>query len=200
MTNEKHIPGVQLGNQFRIEDVSDIFDAAFLASYNTRLLLGADDPVYIPASNRYPHHRIYFAHGFFRSALHEIAHWCIAGKVRRHIVDYGYWYKPDGRSLDEQRMFERVECKPQALEWLFCLSSGHPFEVSCDNLAAEDPSAINIETFTEKVAMQLGYYAEHGLPQRAAIFASALQRFYRQPDPLQVLKSPNGTQSEIKVA
>ena len=200
MTNKNHLPGAKPGQQFRIKDVIDIFDGTFLASYNTRLLLGASDPVYVPASNRYPHHRIYFAHGFFRSALHEIAHWCIAGKVRRHIVDYGYWYKPDGRNLDEQRRFEQVECKPQALEWLFCLSTGHPFEVSCDNLAAEDPTAINIDAFAEKVATQLQAYAEYGLPQRAAIFASALQQFYRQPNPLLRLKPANGSQSATKVA
>lgn len=200
MINEKPIPGLGSGSQFHIRDVIDIFDNAFLASYNTRLLLGEGDPIYVPGSNRYPHHRIYFAHGFYRSALHEVAHWCIAGAVRRHIVDYGYWYKPDGRNLDEQQMFERVECKPQALEWLFCLSSGHPFEVSCDNLAAENPAAINIEAFTDKVAMQLLGYAKHGLPQRAAIFAAALQRFYKQPNPLEALKSSNVIQTAVKVA
>ena len=200
MTTNNNLPGVQPGNHFCIEDVIAIFDATFLPSYNTRLMLGDSDPIYMPASNRYPYHRIYFAHGFFRSALHEIAHWCIAGKVRRHIVDYGYWYKPDGRSLDEQRRFEHVECKPQALEWLFCLSSGHSFEVSCDNLAAENPAAINIEAFTEKVAAQLKSYVEHGLPERAALFATALQQFYRQPNPLHALETTASMQTANKVA
>lgn len=185
MINQVCVPGSsEPGTDFCVEDVIDIFDTTFLSSFNTQLIRGDDEPIYLPASNRYAHHRIVFAHGFFRSALHEIAHWCIAGPVRRQIVDYGYWYKPDGRSTDEQRVFEQVECKPQALEWLFCLSAGHAFEVSCDNLAAKDPAAIDIAAFTAQVERQLQTYLQQGVPQRAAMFASALQSFYNQPDPI----------------
>ncbi len=53
---------------------------------------------------------------FYASALHEIAHWCIAGENRCQQVDYGYWYEPNGRSEERQFEFEKVEVKPQALE------------------------------------------------------------------------------------
>src|SRR5690606_39383874 len=53
---------------------------------------------YLPASEPDGLARVVFAHGFFASALHEIAHWCIAGDYRRTLHDYGYWYCPDGRT------------------------------------------------------------------------------------------------------
>ncbi|RAJ93662.1 hypothetical protein B0I24_11620 [Aliidiomarina maris] len=168
------------------QDAIELFNRTFAQTYNTRLVLGADEPLYKPASNRVPYHQVIFAHGFFRSALHEAAHWCVAGPVRRHIVDYAYWYKPDGRGASEQRQFERVECKPQALEWLFCLSAGHSFEVSCDNLGCDDPNAIDVDGFRRQVERQLTAYFKHGVPKRAQLFAQALQQFYAQPDPASV--------------
>ncbi|MDI8993212.1 elongation factor P hydroxylase, partial [Salmonella enterica subsp. enterica serovar Anatum] len=42
--------------------------------------------IYLPADAQVPYHRIVFAHGFYASALHEISHWCIAGKARRELV------------------------------------------------------------------------------------------------------------------
>lgn len=171
-----------------VDELIDLFNATFATSHNTRLVRGDGEPVYLPASNRCEYHRVVFAHGFYRSALHEIAHWCIAGKVRRQLADYGYWYKPDGRSVDEQRCFEQVECKPQALEWLFCLSAGHTFEVSVDNLAAVDPNATDAIAFQAQVAAQLAVYLDQGLPPRAARFAAALQQYYGQ---LQPVVSPN---------
>ncbi|MGX5914400.1 elongation factor P hydroxylase [Aliidiomarina sp. Khilg15.8] len=164
---------------FRGEDVVEIFERTFFAAFNTRLVSGSDEPLYLPASNRCGYHRIVFAHGHFRSALHEIAHWCVAGKVRRNLVDYGYWYKPDGRSADEQRQFEQAERKPQALEWLFCRAAGHPFEVSCDNLAATDPGAVNVDAFTAHVEDQLRAYLQLGLPSRAQMFVDALTAHYQ---------------------
>ncbi|MEA7548766.1 elongation factor P hydroxylase, partial [Salmonella enterica subsp. enterica serovar Anatum] len=43
---------------------------------------------------------------------YEISHWCIAGKARRELVDFGYWYCPDGRDAQTQSQFEDVEVKP----------------------------------------------------------------------------------------
>ena len=67
-------------------------------------------------------------------ALHEVAHWCVAGPRRRCLDDYGYWYAPDGRDAAAQAEFLRVEVRPQALEALFCAACNHPFRVSLDNL------------------------------------------------------------------
>lgn len=164
-------------------DLIALFNVLFETRFQTRLVSGSGEPLYLPATNRRLCHEVVFAHGFFRSALHEIAHWCIAGKVRRQLTDYGYWYKPDGRTLDEQLKFQQAELKPQALEWWFCLSAGHSFEVSCDNLAASDPDAIDVAGFTEQVRQQLLNYQRGGLPPRAEAFATALQSFYGQSCP-----------------
>src|SRR5690606_41366486 len=85
-----------------IADLIRLFDDEFRASHNTVLVRGGDEPIYLPADEQHPQHRVIFAHGFYASALHEIAHWCIAGPERRLLVDYGYWYRPDGRTEAEQ--------------------------------------------------------------------------------------------------
>ncbi len=54
------------------QDLIAIFNATFFEHYNTKLELGGDEPIYLPADDQIPHHRIIFAHGFFASALHEI--------------------------------------------------------------------------------------------------------------------------------
>jgi elongation factor P hydroxylase len=56
------------------QDLIKLFHHTFFAVYNTCLELGNDEPVYHPADSRTPYHRIVFAHGFYASALHEIAH------------------------------------------------------------------------------------------------------------------------------
>ena len=43
----------------------------------------------------------------------------------------------DGRDAQTQSQFEDVEVKPQALDWLFCVAAGYPFNVSCDNLEGD---------------------------------------------------------------
>lgn len=142
-------------------------------------MVGKDEPYYQPATaTRLA--EIVFAHGFFASALHEIAHWCIAGEHRRTQFDYGYWYEPDGRTAQQQQEFEHVERKPQALEWLFSLCAGVPFQVSVDNLGGED---VDRMAFTTAVKNQLDAYVANGIPMRAAYFAQALARFYDQPWP-----------------
>lgn len=116
------------------QDLMVIFDQCFYDEFNTRLIKGDDEPVYLPADQHSDFHRIVFAHGFFASALHEISHWCVAGEARRKLVDFGYWYCPDGRDQQTQQQFEAVEVTPQAFEWMFSVAAGFPFNVSCDNL------------------------------------------------------------------
>lgn len=69
--------------------------------------------------------------------MHEISHWTIAGAKRRLLPDLGYWYAPDGRTKEQQDLFEQVEVKPQAIEWLFAQSFGRKFRVSLDNLTGD---------------------------------------------------------------
>lgn len=158
----------------------ELFSECFYARYRTRLVAGDDEPLYRPASNADGDHQIIFAHGFFASALHEIAHWCIAGEQRRLLEDYGYWYEPDGRNAQQQAQFEQVEVKPQALEWLFSLCAGVPFQVSVDNL---NGVAVDRTAFTAKVRAQLQCYLREGVPARAERFARALANYYQQPWP-----------------
>ena len=56
------------------------------------------------------------------------------GKERRKLEDFGYWYEPDGRSEARQRDFEKVEVKPQALEWILATAAGFRYFASADNL------------------------------------------------------------------
>lgn len=164
--------------KYDCEDLISIFNQTFSTSLNTELVRGDDEPVYLPADAQFSRHRILFAHGFFNSALHEIAHWCIAGEERRKLVDYGYWYNPDGRDADQQQAFERVEIKPQAVEWGLAAACGKPFNVSTDNLNGVQPDRL---TFQHKVYDQVLNYLQYGFPPRAARLMKALRDFYEQP-------------------
>ena len=162
----------------RYQDLITLFDSTFYLSENTRLVKGDNEPVYLPANNTVDYHQIVFAHGYFASALHEIAHWCIAGFARRQLEDYGYWYCPDGRDANQQAEFEKVEVKPQAIEWAFSLACGKPFRVSTDNLNGAEPDR---EAFTAAVSQQLARYIRDGFPPRAATFINVLHEFYNTP-------------------
>lgn len=162
-----------------------IFNQLFEQSENTKLVHGGDEPIYLPAYIELndlklrSYAQIIFANGYFSSALHEIAHWCIAGTKRRAIIDYGYWYEPDGRSSEQQREFEQVEVKPQALEWIFSQAAGCHFNLSLDNLSGE---AVNRQPFAKQVVKQAQTYLNNGLPTRADVFHKALVSFYKTPD------------------
>lgn len=165
--------------EHHFQQLIDLFNQTFSDDYQTQLVAGDDEPIYLPADETSPFHRILFAHGFYASALHEISHWCIAGAARRQQVDYGYWYCPDGRDAKTQCEFEVVEIKPQAFDWLFCEAAGYPFNVSCDNLEGDfDPDRI---AFQRKVREQVLWYLENGIPERPARFIQALQSFYNTP-------------------
>ena len=168
-------------NTPRIEDLIKLFNDLFQASHHTILVLGDDEPVYLPADAANPHHRIIFAHGYFSSALHEIAHWCVAGKRRRLLEDFGYWYRPDGRTATEQAEFEQYEVKPQALEWLFSATCGKSFRLSADNLNGEPH---DMRVFKQAVHQQVATYLRQGLPKRAQMLVTELTAFYGTKDRL----------------
>ena len=156
-------------------DLIRLFNETFEQSEGVHLVRGDDEPVYLPADEHHRFHRVVFAHGFFASALHEIAHWCIAGPARRLLIDYGYWYKPDGRDRREQVEFEKVEARPQAIEWAFSIAAGSPFRVSVDNLSGEP---VDQEGFRRRVHDQLLRYAHEGFPARAQRFIGVLCEAY----------------------
>ncbi len=134
-----------------------------LRSYRTTILGGFAEPLYLPASEG-AFAQIRFTLDSFQSALHELAHWSLSGEERRAKMDYGYWYRPDGRNAEEQKRFFEVEVKPQAIERIFSEGARVSFDVSCDNLAGE---AGDVEDFRAKVEAKAIQYRNEGLPTQA---------------------------------
>ncbi|OUS10430.1 hypothetical protein A9Q89_11335 [Gammaproteobacteria bacterium 53_120_T64] len=161
-----------------------MFKQCFYKDYQTLLMGGADEPLYRPATAASEPHRIYYRADYFASALHEIAHWCIAGAERRRQEDWGYWYCPDGRSPEQQRAFEAVEVVPQAIEWMFSVAADTVFRLSSDNLLAEGKLVADDGGFPHAVSAQVLNYRQGALPLRAQQFLSALAAFYGVMDPL----------------
>jgi len=162
-------------------DLIRLFDTAVGQRYRTRLHGGSEEPVYLPAERPGDFHGIHFTHDYFASALHEVAHWCVAGEQRRQLTDYGYWYAPDGRDERQQALFEQVEIKPQALEWIFATACGFPFKVSVDNLTGNASAS---DSFRFSICQQTHRYCEEGLPYRAGLFTEQLKKFYGVDNPL----------------
>ena len=152
-------------------ELERLFRATFFDSHHTVLVGGASEPVYLPG---HPH-QICYSHDYFRSALHEIAHWCVAGAARRQREDYGYWYAPDGRSADQQAEFAQVEVYPQALEALFCAACGHDFRVSLDNLNGDGGDEV---AFALKVKAKAERLLAEGLAERPARWCEVLKAAY----------------------
>ncbi len=172
---------MQSDDSYRASDLITLFNSCFADSEKTRLAGGADEPLYQPATASCDYHQVIFTQDYFASALHEISHWCIAGLQRRRLVDYGYWYEPDGRDSQQQLKFEAVEAKPQALEWIFSVSCGYPFRVSADNLQGPEP---DLSLFRERICEEAQRLLNRGLPDRANVFSKALQQYYQQLTPL----------------
>lgn len=173
-------------DQHDYHDLISIFNGCFAEEYNTRLARGGDYPIYLPAfmdedntPSARDYHVILFAHGYYSSALHEISHWLVAGKARRELEDFGYWYEPDGRSAERQREFEQVEVKPQAIEWILATAANFRYFASADNLTGD---AGDNSAFKQAVYEQVKIYAEKGLPKRAETLRQALCAFYGTPN------------------
>ena len=49
--------------EHKLEDIIAIFNQCFEEEYNTRLVKGGDEPIYIPANDEVPYNAIYFARG-----------------------------------------------------------------------------------------------------------------------------------------
>lgn len=158
-----------------------LMNTRYLAAHNTVLTGGFEEPFYAAAKYGNPAY-IRFTREYFRSALHELAHWCVAGEARRRQDDFGYWYAPDGRSQAQQDEFYRMEVKPQAIEWAFSLVVGIPFDVSVDNLENDVQSA---SAFKENVRQQLTAYILNGFPKRAhEILLVMYQHHFRDTMPV----------------
>ncbi|WP_444916036.1 elongation factor P hydroxylase [Microbulbifer sp. TRSA007] len=159
-----------------------VFDHCFSDpnGLNTRLRGGFCEPYYRPRGEGQTYHQVEFTLDYAASALHEVAHWCVAGEARRQLPDYGYWYAPDGRSADQQAEFEQVEVKPQALEWIFARACGLKFRVSADNL--ENGLGAS-DRFKKAIRQQVLDYCDTRPNPRACAFAEALMKEFGCPNP-----------------
>jgi elongation factor P hydroxylase len=154
----------------KAERVVSLFNATFLSSHHTQLVGGADEPLYLGHEDGFS--RIYFCYDYVSSALHEIAHWCLAGSSRRSLDDYGYWYQGQ-RDVCQQNKFEQVEVAPQALEWIFSEALGIGFRVSADNLDLADYDTTQFRRAVRDAAQSR---IQAGLKGRAATFARLLAK------------------------
>ncbi len=180
-----------LNENLRLATIVGLFDQLFHSDFNTQLLGGAEEPIYIPAglilnepdyTDAEEYHRLYFRHDYLSSALHESAHWCIAGAQRREQLDFGYWYSPDGRTVGQQQLFEQAEVKPQALEWMFSVACGQRFRVSADNLASDQGASA---AFTQAVVSQVqSWCTGSDLPPRGQLFIQGLAAQFDCAEPL----------------
>lgn len=157
-----------------VRDLVRIFDKLFTGPYRTRLVGGAQEPLYEPAAAARDA-RIHFRADYFASALHEIAHWCIAGPDRRRLLDYGYWYAPEGRDAEQQAAFQAAEVAPQALEWIFSDAAGYRFHPSIDNPGDLGP---DMASFEAALRHERSRRLRQGLPRRAREFREGLIAFY----------------------
>jgi len=146
----------------QLNELVTLLNNNYLNHYNTRIVGGFDEPFYQTFVSGQPA-QIQFSRDYIRSALHELAHWCVAGAERRKIDDYGYWYAEDGRTQQQQNEFFKVEVKPQAIEWAFSIVLGIKFEASVDNLGIQ---VKGVDEFNNNLKTQLHSYSTNGFPKR----------------------------------
>ncbi|WP_067223981.1 elongation factor P hydroxylase [Marinomonas gallaica] len=146
------------------------FHDVFFSAYSTVLKGGFDEPFYL-AKDPQGISQIQYRYDYPSSALHEVSHWCVAGYERRKQDDFGYWYAEDGRSLEQQKEFERFEVQPQAYECIFHWACAMSFEVSVDNLALPDYDA---KPFRNVVLEKVRTLIDSDIPERVLTYAEAL--------------------------
>ncbi len=155
--------------------IARAFNGAFGASHRTLLFGGGAEPLYVPADAQQPA-RIVFTRDYAASALHEAAHWCLAGAARRRLPDYGYAYVPGPRTAPQREAFFAAECDVQALEALFADVCAVRFVVSADDFAAPHEE---LAAFERRVLARLADRRRTGLAGRAAVFRNALVEAFR---------------------
>ena len=152
--------------------IAQTFAQAFGRAHDTQLIGGALEPLYRPATSTAPA-TLYFREDYPASALHEVAHWCIAGTQRRRQEDFGYHYITGPRNAEDQVAFFESELRTQSLERAFTLTLGLEFQPSADNVEADiDGFAQAIQAHTPTLHDWLASSAG----ARARIFIRALER------------------------
>ena len=144
------------------------FNASIGQRYRTLLVGGALEPLYVPRVGRVPA-IIHYTRDYAQSVLHEISHWCLAGRARRRLRDYGYWYMPPPRSQAAQAAFFAAEEHVQALESVLATACGLEFHVSADQIG------VDAQDFARSVADQACGLRVRGASGRAGEVLSALR-------------------------
>ena len=153
-------------------DIVAVFTQCFWRSHATQLIGGATEPLYQPAARADEPHRLFYRADFAASALHETAHWCVAGAARRTQVDFGYVYIEPPRTPSAQAAFFAAERKVQGLEQLFCAAAGLRFVPSADQIG------VDLKDFREQLAEQrdqVRIWMQNSGDQRAHQFEQALR-------------------------
>ena len=150
--------------------IAQVFNRTFYSTHGVVMEGGGTEPLYEPAKGTRPA-RITHTYDYPASALHEAAHWCIAGAARRQRRDYGYWYVPGPRECARRAAFFAAEASVQALEAVFALSSGVRFVVSADDFAATPDE---LEHFACIVGQRIDLNLRTALPARPRRFRDAL--------------------------
>jgi len=150
--------------------IAGAFNARLSRVHNTVLVGGGHEPLYLPA-RRGAKAMIRYTRDYARSALHELAHWALAGPSRLDLEDYGLWYVPPPRTPAHQAAFFAAERRVQAVESLFCGACGLPFCVSADNFGSE------LDEFASRVAESAQSMRPH-LAQRPRQILRLLQQLH----------------------
>jgi elongation factor P hydroxylase len=174
--------------------IEKAFAYCFALDYNTQLVGGALEPLYQPASGSKPA-RLLYREDFPASALHEAAHWCVAGSARRRLEDFGYHYIAGPRTPDQQAAFFALELRTQSLEKQFAHAAGLDFLPSADNLqadlddfsreiAAYEPKLLDwlassagarAQRFIQRLTDTISTFPEDILPRRGRLTASRIE-------------------------
>ena len=167
-----------------LTELLKLLNQNYLNQFDTKIIGGFDEPFYKVHTEQQPA-QIQFSHDYIRSALHELAHWCVAGFERRKLDDYGYWYAADGRNQQQQNEFFKVEIKPQTIEWAFSIVLGIHFEASVDNLGVQ---VQGIDEFNDKLKKQLCEYTKKGFPKRTHEILTLFSNYLRIKDFMEEIK------------
>ena len=148
-------------------EVAAVFNCTF-SDHGVVMHGGYREPMYIPGTDAA---EIRYTLNHTASALHEAAHWCIAGRRRRRYTDYGYFYEPPPRSGMDRARFEDVEIEAQSVEVLFAEAAGSQFQPSGDDVGAP---LFLVEAFGHRILERARERRQVGLPKRADKFRAAL--------------------------
>jgi elongation factor P hydroxylase len=156
-------------NEMAAARIAAVFNRQFADSYRTVMVGGSVEPLYLPVRGSEPA-LVAYTRDYPASALHEAAHWCLAGPSRRQRRDYGYWYVPGPRNAEQRRAFFAAELDVQALEAEFARVAGVKFVVSADDF---DAPVRELEAFVRSVCERSAVLRRQ-LPRRAAQMRAAL--------------------------